>query len=189
MAMQIWPGWITPGEVTVISGRHRSGKTAILADIARRVARGKTMPDGTALDGKRRVAYINARPSAEIKRALARAGVDIWGNVHASIAVDLLVLDHAHLLCDEPRTMRELLEEVADYCDATSAAAIIMIPPGWSVIGPVDTLVLTGEFPVKSQRQGWRSFYRAIQKRNEPLAFVPYQIDGITVTWGGGENE
>ena len=48
----LWPGWIPEGSVTLLDGRPGVGKTLITLDLAARVSRGHTMPDGQPGSGK-----------------------------------------------------------------------------------------------------------------------------------------
>jgi putative DNA primase/helicase len=44
----LWPGWVPLGKLTLLDGEAGAGKSSVLLDLAARVSRDGTMPDGSA---------------------------------------------------------------------------------------------------------------------------------------------
>ncbi len=74
----LWPGRIPLGKVTLISGDPDLGKSLLALDLAARVTRGHTMPDGTlGLEGGAVIISLEDGPGDTIRPRLEAAGADL----------------------------------------------------------------------------------------------------------------
>jgi len=75
----LWPGWIPAGTVTVLDGDPGLGKSTLLLDLAARVSRGLSMPDGSRGGAPAGVVILSAEddPARVIRPRLELAGADL----------------------------------------------------------------------------------------------------------------
>jgi hypothetical protein len=86
----LWYAWLPAGKLTVLDGDPDVGKSTLSLDIAARVTRGATMPDGTAGIAASNVVLLSAEDdmSDTIIWRLKAAGADLSRVSHIQAALD-----------------------------------------------------------------------------------------------------
>src|SRR6185503_11668536 len=75
----LWPSWIPLGMLSMLDGDPGLGKSTVLLDLAARLSRGDTMPDGSQGPGPAATVILTAEddPARVVRPRLDAAGADV----------------------------------------------------------------------------------------------------------------
>jgi hypothetical protein len=84
----LWPRWLPLGKLAVLDGDPGQGKSTVSLEIAARISRGGTMPDGVGIEAPAGVVILSAEDGVgdTIRPRLEAAGADL-DRIHAVQAV------------------------------------------------------------------------------------------------------
>jgi hypothetical protein len=136
----IWPGRIAEGKLTLIAGDPGLGKSFLTIDIASRLSRGDTMPDGTL--GQRRfngeprpcdTVFLSAEddPASTVLPRLLAAGADV-SRIHFAEAVARCKGDY-----DTAISLDRDIEAIFNRVASSSSISAIVIDPLSAYLGDI----------------------------------------------------
>jgi hypothetical protein len=136
----IWPGRIAEGKLTLIAGDPGLGKSFLTIDLAARLSRGASMPDGTI--GQRRfngeprpcdTIFLSAEddPGSTILPRLHAAGADL-SRIHFAEAVARTPGEHDPTVC-----LDRDIDAIFNRVRSSSAISMIVIDPLSAYLGDV----------------------------------------------------
>ncbi|HOJ20972.1 MAG TPA: AAA family ATPase [Armatimonadota bacterium] len=124
--MWLWPGWLPRGKLALLDGDPGLGKSLITLDLAARVSRGASMPDGAGGGEPAGVVILTAEDdlSDTVRPRLDAAGADV-SKIAALAAVRRRTEGGAEVL--ETPTLMDL--EALRQAIASVSAALVIIDP------------------------------------------------------------
>jgi putative DNA primase/helicase len=133
----LWPGRIPLGKLTLLIGDPGLGKSLLTIDIAARVSRGSSFPDGERCEGGD-VIFLSAEDDVAdtIRPRLDAAGADV-ARVHILEGVRVTLIDNS--IVDRPFNLETEIAALEDALTRIPGVRLIIIDPISAYLGGADS--------------------------------------------------
>lgn len=130
----LWPGRIVMENLTLLVGEPEAGKSTVAFDLAARLSRGETWPDGTSIGEPKSTMFVlaNDHGSFTVRPALAAAGADM-DQIATMCDVEFSKEGERHRRPFElPRDMDRLQEKIQELPNCK----LVVIDPILAIVKP-----------------------------------------------------